>query len=213
MSDFVVASQSFEEQAVNVASDLPEIDLSRSFKSGLSSTIAPGTLLKRTNAQPGLNVATVSGADASGSAQTITVTGIEADDHLRSVLRAVGGGTDVTDIEDVTNEFSVTADEEITQGSTNYSSDTLIVLWSTAAHGVGQYEPWIQGTDPISEIAGVYVGVEDLDTSKRDAAIVRRFGPVRESALIAWTAANGSSTADPNDQAKAALSELLVMPM
>lgn len=209
----VIDTQSFSDQAVNVASPLDDVDIVRTFATGLSTNVAPGTLLKRTGLQEGINQAVVAGVDASGGAVAITVNGIDAQDQLRSVIRAVGAGTDVTDIADVTGDFSITADDEITQASGNYSADKLIVTWLTPAHGLGEYQPWIQGTDPVAEIAGVYVGPDDLDTAETTNGLVRRFGAVNQKELTAWTAADGSTTASPTEAALMALSDQLVIPM
>lgn len=211
--DAVVATQNFEEQAINVASDLPTIDVSRDFTSGLSSVIEPGTVLKKSGHRKGLNTAVVAGANAGGGAQTIAVADIVTEDELRSVLRFVGGGTDVTDVEDVTAKFTISSDGNIEQADTDMSSDKLVVIWSSAAHFTNTYEPWIQGTDELRDIEGVYVGPQDLDTDNQTVGLVRRFGAVRESQLVAWTSADGSTQADINDDALVSLSELNVLPM
>lgn len=71
----------------------------------------------------------------------------------------------------------------------------------------GTYSRWVQGTDNANLIAGVYAGAEDLDTARADIGLVRVFGPIRRDALVAATAADGSTTAAPNAAALAALEE------
>lgn len=68
---------------------------------------------------------------AGGAAGAHTVTGIKPRDTLVSVLDAVGGGTDVTDVVDLTSEFTISAVDTIdnTGGS---ASDKLIVTWLSA---------------------------------------------------------------------------------
>ncbi len=71
---------------------------------------------------------------AGGSAGALTVTGIKTRDQLVSVLRAVGGGTDVTDVTDLTAEFSITAADTIDNtGGTATTGSKLIVSYLSAA--------------------------------------------------------------------------------
>lgn len=65
-----------------------------------------------------------------GSAGTHEVTGIEPHHLLRSVTQYVGGGTDVTDVDDLTDEFSISDTDEIdnTDG-TDTTDDLLLVEW------------------------------------------------------------------------------------
>lgn len=60
----------------------------------------------------------------------------------------------------------------------------------------GEMVPWIQGTDAANLIVGIYAGAADLDTASDTFGLVRVFGPVRKDKLTAWTAADGSTTAD-----------------
>lgn len=67
---------------------------------------------------------------AGAAAGNITVTGIKARDTLVSVLRAVGGGTDVTDVTNLTAEFSITAADTINNtGGTATTGSKLIVTY------------------------------------------------------------------------------------
>lgn len=77
---------------------------------------------------------------AGGAAGAHTVTGISPGsggdqpsnlgDALIAVLQLVGAGTDVTDIADLTSEFSISADDEIDNaGGTATTGDKLVVVW------------------------------------------------------------------------------------
>jgi hypothetical protein len=67
---------------------------------------------------------------AGAAAGNITVTGIKTRDTLVSVLRAVGGGTDVTDVTNLTAEFSITAANTINNtGGTATTGSKLIVTY------------------------------------------------------------------------------------
>lgn len=67
---------------------------------------------------------------AGAAAGNITVTGIKARDRLVSVLRAVGGGVDVTDVDDLTDEFTISAADTINNtGGTATTGSTLIVTY------------------------------------------------------------------------------------
>lgn len=71
---------------------------------------------------------------AGGSAGPLTVTGIKTRDKLVSVLRAVGAGVDVTDVTDLTSEFSITAADTINNtGGTATTGSKLIVSYLSAA--------------------------------------------------------------------------------
>lgn len=72
----------------------------------------------------------------------------------------------------------------------------------------GDRERWVQGTDAVGLITGIYVGPAPLDTARQAVGLVRLFGPVRKPALVAATAADGSTTADPTDAALDALEAL-----
>lgn len=70
---------------------------------------------------------------AGGAAGNITVTGVKTRDSLVSVLRAVGGGTDVTDVTDLTAEFTITAADTVNNtGGTATTGSKLIVTWLSA---------------------------------------------------------------------------------
>jgi hypothetical protein len=70
---------------------------------------------------------------AGAAAGDITVTGVKTRDRLVSVLRAVGGGVDVTDVDDLTGEFIITAADTINNtGGTATTGSTLVVTWLSA---------------------------------------------------------------------------------
>jgi len=65
-----------------------------------------------------------------GAAGDHTVTGIDTSDRLVSVFYAVGAGTDVTDVSNLTSEFSITAADTINNtGGTDTSGGKLIVTY------------------------------------------------------------------------------------
>ena len=67
---------------------------------------------------------------AGAAAGNVTVTGIATGDKLVSVLRMIGAGTDVTDVSDLTSEFSITAANTINNtGGTATSGSKLVVLY------------------------------------------------------------------------------------
>lgn len=73
-----------------------------------------------------LKAAVISG----GSAGAHTVTGITTSDELVLVLQVAGAGTDVTDIADLTSEFSITAGDTINNtGGTDTTGGKLLVLY------------------------------------------------------------------------------------
>jgi len=72
-------------------------------------------------------------------------------------------------------------------------------------NGNGKIRPFNQGTDAESDIVGVYAGASQIDTTERVSGPVLVFGPVVQSELVSWTAADGSTTADPSDAALEAL--------
>ena len=72
----------------------------------------------------------------------------------------------------------------------------------------GDKTPWIQGVDAATLITGVYSGPAEIDTDDDTIALVRIFGPIRKAKLIAWTAADGSTTADPSAAAIAQLESM-----
>lgn len=197
--------QTYNEQSLQVAHALPPVDLARSFTAD-KGEIAVGTLLKRTT-PGGLIPFAFDGVDASGAAQTIAVAGILSTDRIVAVLRAVGGDSDVTDLV-ISDVFTVTDDDELTQASGDLSLDSLVALVSR--NPAGTFEPWIQGTDHPDLIAGIMAGSQTLDTDTNEVGLVRVFGPVRKDTLVAWTAADGSTTADPNAAALAELASTLI---
>jgi len=77
----------------------------------------------------------------------------------------------------------------------------------------GDMVPWVQGTDYLEDIVGVYAGAADLDTSKDVFGLVRVFGPLQKAKLVAWTAADGSTTAAASADALAALEALHIYPL
>ena len=65
-----------------------------------------------------------------GAAGNHTVTGIKTDDELFLVLYLAGAGTDVTDVSDLTGEFSISADNTINNtGGTATTGGKLLVLY------------------------------------------------------------------------------------
>lgn len=65
-----------------------------------------------------------------GSAGNHTVTGIEVGDVLVAVIQFVDDGTQLTDVADLTGEFSIdSADTIDNAGGTDTSGDHLLVIW------------------------------------------------------------------------------------
>lgn len=65
-----------------------------------------------------------------GAAGDITVTGIESQDELVSVTH-LSSATNVLSTEDLTDEFSVTADDTINNtGGTSTADGALLVVWN-----------------------------------------------------------------------------------
>ncbi len=77
--------------------------------------------------QKGIKAAVVTG----GAAGNFTVTGIATGDELILVLRFTGAGTDVTDVADLTSEFSISATDTInnTGGTATTGSKLLVLYW------------------------------------------------------------------------------------
>jgi hypothetical protein len=68
---------------------------------------------------------------AGGAAGDITVTGIKVGDELLEVLWFVGAGTAVTDVTDLTAEFTITATNTINNtGGTASTGDKLLVRYN-----------------------------------------------------------------------------------
>jgi hypothetical protein len=67
---------------------------------------------------------------AGGSAGNLTVSGIKTTDTLVSVLRLVGAATTMTNITDLTSEFTISATNTINNTSgTATTADKLLVVW------------------------------------------------------------------------------------
>lgn len=82
--------------------------------------------IEETGIAPALRRTVISG----GSAGDHTVSGIETQDRIAAVIQFVGAGTDVTDIADLTDEFSIASDGTINNGgNTDTSGDKLLVVW------------------------------------------------------------------------------------
>lgn len=67
---------------------------------------------------------------AGGAAGAHAVSGIKPRDELVSVVQYVGAGTDVTDVVDLTSEFSISAADTIDNtGGTDSTGDKLSVMY------------------------------------------------------------------------------------
>ncbi len=66
---------------------------------------------------------------AGGAAGDRTVTAIKADDELVQVLQFVGAGVALTDIVDLTSEFTVATGKINNTAGTATTGDKLLVLW------------------------------------------------------------------------------------
>lgn len=83
--------------------------------------------IEETGIWPAFRRAVVAGATAGD----VTVTGIEEGDGLVAVIHFVGAGTDITDLDDLTDEFEITADDTINnEGETSTDGDKLLVIWA-----------------------------------------------------------------------------------
>lgn len=79
----------------------------------------------KTHIVPALKTYVAAGA----AAGDVTVTGITTKDFLLAVIVFAGAGTDVTDVSDLTDEFTITADDTINNvGGTSTASAKLLVL-------------------------------------------------------------------------------------
>ena len=68
---------------------------------------------------------------AGGAAGDIAVSAIKVGDELNEVIQFIGAGTAVTDVADLTSQFSITADGTINNtGGTASSGDKLLVRWT-----------------------------------------------------------------------------------
>lgn len=92
-----------------------------------------------------------------------------------------------------------------------YVAAKTIVPGTLLKDSSGDKTPWIQGTDNANLITGIYAGATETTTSATNAYhLTRVFGPVRKSKLVAWTAADGSTTAAPNAAALAQLESMKI---
>lgn len=67
------------------------------------------------------------------AAGDVTVTGIATGDKLLAVIVLVGAGVDVTDITDLTSEFTITAADTINNtGGTSTASNKLLIFVAQA---------------------------------------------------------------------------------
>lgn len=67
---------------------------------------------------------------AGGAAGNFTLTGVAVGDELQSVIHVAGAGSDVTDIADLTSEYSITAANTINNtGGTASTGGKLLVIW------------------------------------------------------------------------------------
>jgi len=67
---------------------------------------------------------------AGGTAGDLTLTGVKTTDTLALVLRLIGAGTAITDVSDLTSEFTITAANTINNtGGTSSAGDKLLVFW------------------------------------------------------------------------------------
>ncbi|MFO1147814.1 MAG: hypothetical protein U1E62_05490 [Alsobacter sp.] len=61
----------------------------------------------------------------------LVITGITADDRIDSVIFYAGAGTAVTDVADLTAEFTISADDEIDNtGGTDTTGGKLVIAWT-----------------------------------------------------------------------------------
>lgn len=89
-------------------------------------TIQDDKVLKRHVGEQLLKMAVVAG----GSAGDFTVTGIAVGDTLVGVLLFAGAGTDVTNVTDLTSEYSISAANTINNdGGTASTSGKLVVFY------------------------------------------------------------------------------------
>ncbi len=66
---------------------------------------------------------------AGGAAGNLTVTGIKTTDSLRLVLYFIGAGTAVTDVSNLTSEFTISATNTINNTGGTASTGKLLVVW------------------------------------------------------------------------------------
>ena len=194
-----------ELQSINAAHNLAPVDLLKTLKD-VDAAVAQGVLLKRAAMNTGANLALVAG----GAAGQHAVAGILTSDRLGAVYQQDGTSGLLVDR---TSEFSIAAGGTIRNtGGTDTTDDTLLVVYERP-RGSGHYEPWIQGTDPAEDIAGVLSHYQSVDTDKDQLVLVRVFGPVQKDKITAWTAAGGATTAAPEAEALAQLEALQIFPL
>jgi hypothetical protein len=98
--------------------------------SAARTSLSLGTAALLNLASPFLKVKVLAG----GAAGNFTATGVKTTDALISVLRLVGAATTLTNITDLTGEFSITATNTINNTSgTATTSDKLLVVWVAAS--------------------------------------------------------------------------------
>ena len=98
-------------------------------------TVSSAGLLTATGNVVGANTGTLrQTVVAGGAAGNFTVTGITTSDVLVSVLYFAGAGTDVTDLSNLTSEFTITATNTINNaGGTASTGGKLIVTYQDVA--------------------------------------------------------------------------------
>ena len=76
-------------------------------------------------------------ADPGASAGDVTVTGINVGDELIAVHFYVGSGTAVTDVTDITSEFTISAADTINNDTgTDSSGGNLRIIWRKSVENV-----------------------------------------------------------------------------
>ena len=196
-----------ELQSINAAHNLAPVDLLKTLKD-VNAVVAQGVLLKRAAMGVGMNSALIAG----GAAGDHAVAGILTTDRLVKVYH-LSTAAAIATMADLTSEFSVSAAGTINNGGGTDTTNDLLLVFYERYGGSGAFEPWIQGTDPVSDIAGVLSHYQSVDTDVDALALVRVFGPLQKDKLVAWTAVDGSTTASPNADALAQLEALQIYPL
>jgi hypothetical protein len=112
------------------SADRVAIFLKKPELAALKTDLGLGTAAKLNLALPIVKVKVVAG----GAAGNFTVTGIKTTDSLVSVLRLVAAATTMTNITDLSSEFTITATNTINNTSgTATTSDKLLVIWVAAS--------------------------------------------------------------------------------
>lgn len=78
-------------------------------------------------ASPAIRLALITG----GAAGNLTVTGIATTDTLLLVLKFIGAGTAVTDLANLTSEFTISATNTINNTGGTASTGKVLVGWSS----------------------------------------------------------------------------------